>query len=208
MSEPEIPRLVLGSSSKWRRQVMKDAGYVFQAVSPGIDETSIFEALLAEGCPTLGIALEIAERKADSLLADFAGHDIILIACDQLADFQGQPRGKPKDADEARAFLRSYRGAEVSLISALAVVHAQSGLVTSGTDTAVVRYGDLPDEAIEQAIATGEVMHSCGAVLHEDPAVAPYAAIVQGTADSVAGLPLALFRELYDAHLRHLGLKA
>lgn len=208
MSDREPPRLILGSSSKWRRQVMAAAGYACESVSPGIDEASIFESLRAEGWAAQGIALTVAEAKAESLLGDFAGHDILLIACDQLAEFRGEPRCKPKDADEARAFLRDYRGAEVSLVSALVIVHAESGLLLSGTDTAVVRYGDISDEAIERAVESGEVLHSCGAVLLEDPALAPYAAIIQGTPDSVAGLPLELLRELHGAHLRRLGLTA
>jgi septum formation protein len=167
MSERRPPRFVLGSTSKWRHQVLSDAGFIFESASPEIDELSIFETLHQEGWPTTFIANSIAEAKGEALLPLFAGQDLLLIVGDQLAEFQGMPRGKPKDAKEAHEFLRGYGNAEVSLVSALAVVHARSGIMISGTDTAVLAFADIPDLAIERAIAT-DPRRPCHRPLRED----------------------------------------
>ena len=195
-----MPRLIFGSTSPWRRKVMDATGLPYETAAPRTDEARLYESLLAEGHPAQIIAIQIALDKVEGLLADRSGEDALIIAGDQLAEFAGAPRCKPRDADEARDWLRSYRGAEVTLVSALAVGDARSGLVYDGADFAAVAFGQLPDEAIEEALRTGNVLRSCGAVVHENPAIAPYARIARGTADSVAGLPLVTLIGLLKMH--------
>jgi len=87
-------------------------------------------------------------------------------------------------------------------VSALAVARVRQGLIVSGADLSVAAFADIPDEAIERAILHGDALHSCGAVVVEDPAVAPYVRMVRGTPDSVAGMPLALLHELLGPYAR------
>lgn len=185
-----LPRLILGSTSPWRRDMLASTGLPFETAAPRTDEAAIFETLRDEGYPAQIIANEIVLDKAETLLSDFEGQDILLIVGDQLADFEGEARGKPRDAAQARAWLRGYRGTDVTMVSALAVGDPRKGVVLSGAEFADLAFGDLPDEAIEEAIRSGEVLRSCGAVVHEQPSIAPYARILRGTADTVAGLPL------------------
>lgn len=195
-----LPRLILGSSSEWRRGVFAETGLPFETAAPRTDESAIFERLLAEGDPAQIIASEIVMDKVEGLMADYADQDVLVIAGDQLAEFKDEARCKPRDAEQARAWLRNYRGAEVTLISALAVGSPRHGLILSGTDFSGVAFGELPDAAIEEAIRSGEVLKSCGAVVHEHPAIAPHVRFIRGTADSVAGLPITLLIELLKSH--------
>lgn len=194
------PRLILGSSSKWRRQAFGKLGLPFETAAPEIDEAAVFEACLEEGQPVQAIATEIALCKLRRLMSEHPGERVLIVAGDQLSEFRGEPRGKPKDAGQARAWLRGYRGVEVVLISAVAVGCPLSGAAPYDVDTAVVAFGDLPDEAIENAIRSGEVLESCGAVVHEHPAIAPHVRFIRGTAESVAGMPLDVVTRLLKLH--------
>lgn len=191
-------RLVLGSSSPWRRGVLTQAGLAFETASPDVDEPALLKELLADGLATHEIAIRIAEAKAEALLRAYAGRPYLIVAGDQLAEFRGETRCKPKDLAEGRAFLRSYRCAEVQLASSLAVVDATRGMVVSGWEGATVAYGDLPDAAIESALRDGHALRSCGAIVVENPSLAPFTRVVYGTPDAISGLPLALFHELCE----------
>lgn len=194
------PTIVLGSTSPWRRRVLAGLNIPFVTAAPDLDEPALMAELVAEGLPVEGIVLVMAEAKAEALLARRLGERQLIVTGDQLVAFDGAACCKPADADEARAFLRSYRGREIEVVSAVAVTSAETGNSVSGTFTSAVAFGDLPDAAIEAAIRRGDVLRSCGAVIPEDPDVAPYARITRGGEDAMSGLPLDLLFELLSLH--------
>ena len=55
-------KIILGSSSRWRKQILEQAGYTFKVMSPDIDEKAIRHADSEQ------LALAIANAKADKLL--------------------------------------------------------------------------------------------------------------------------------------------
>lgn len=107
MSGPAPVNVVLASTSAIRQQVLKGAGVPFEAVSPGVDETSIKDSLLAEGVSPRDIADALAEAKAVKVSLKRPG---LVIGADQTLDFEGRLFDKADSIEEARARLSELRG--------------------------------------------------------------------------------------------------
>jgi septum formation protein len=174
---------------------MQRTGFKFNTMSPDIDEKAI-----RHPDPKM-LTMTLALAKAECLVRrirrqfgdDFACH---LITCDQVAVFGGAIREKPESADEARAWLMSYRGSSVETVTSVTVTTLPSGPPRIGTDHARVFFRDITDDAIEAIIARGDVMGSCGAFVLDDPELAPCVDRIEGFKDSIDGLPLLLTLEL------------
>src|SRR6185295_17233044 len=80
-------RLVLASTSRYRRMLLERLGLAFEAVAPNADETP-----LAGEAPA-ATAFRLAAAKAQSVAK--AHPDALIIGSDQVADCQGEPIGKP-----------------------------------------------------------------------------------------------------------------
>ncbi len=182
-------RLVLGSSSPWRRQVLERLGHPFSFLAPGIDETAI-----RHPDPSI-LALALAQAKADALLPRL-DDAALLVTCDQVVSCDGELREKPGSAAQARAWLEGYATRPARTHSALVVCHTRSGRRASGVDVAEVRLRPIPADVVE-ALVAGSVLYSCaGGFALGHPDFDPWLGSIEGSLDSVMGLPLALLEDL------------
>src|SRR3989338_4937745 len=94
-------KIILGSGSKSRRQILSDLGYEFEIVLPDIDEKSIRDADPSK------LVLKIANAKADKVLKMVSG-PYLIITGDQVVNCNGKILEKPVDAAQAREFIRGY----------------------------------------------------------------------------------------------------
>jgi len=99
--------IVLASTSAIRRAVLTGAGIPFEAVSPGVDETTIKDSLLAEGASPRDVADALAEAKAIKVSLKRPG---LVIGADQTLDLEGRLFDKADSVEEARARLQELRG--------------------------------------------------------------------------------------------------
>jgi septum formation protein len=192
MSHPKFVPLILGSSSRFRQQVLQDAQIPFSVRTADIDERTLGNR---DGNAS-ELVLQLARAKA---MAIKHRGDLpipcILATSDQVVTFEGVILEKPHDAEEARQRLRGYRGKRAATVTSLHLEHVGEGLVEEDVDVAQVEFGELPDAAIEAAIAQGNILHCAGSFDHDDPALKPYIHCV-GDPTSVTGMPLPLFRKL------------
>jgi len=187
---PNMPlRIVLGSGSKYRQQLLREMGYDFEVISPSVGEQSIRRA------DPEALALALAHAKADAVVASLQSPALVITA-DQVVVHQGQIREKPGSADEARQYLRSCGDAPSETVSAVVVTDSASGRRVAGVDVVRIYLRPLPDELIEDRIADGEIFYCAGALRLEDPLIAPYIERIEGEMDSVMGLPKALTARL------------
>ena len=107
MTAPAAVNVVLASTSAIRQQVLQGAGVKFEAVSPGVDEMSIKDSLVAEGIWPRDIADALAEAKAVKVSLKRPG---LVIGADQTLDFEGRLFDKADSVAEARARLSELRG--------------------------------------------------------------------------------------------------
>lgn len=188
-------RLILGSASKWRRQLfgkhfperMATASFV----AADIDEKAIRH-------PDASVmTCLIAGAKANALLPQFSSESALLICMDQVVRCNGEIREKPEDASQARTFLRSYaEGHAAECINGVVIVNTSTGLRFCGNELASVQYGKFSEEAIDRIIARGEVLGSAGSFVIEDEDLQAHQTGLVGTEDAIEGLPLATLNDL------------
>lgn len=107
-------KLVLASASPRRREILKNAGYLF-SVRPAQIEERIDPALL----PGQAVA-ELAAQKA-ACAARHAAEDELILAADTIVVRDSAILGKPKDEAQAFAMLRSLAGREHTVYTGVCV---------------------------------------------------------------------------------------
>ncbi|MCB9669324.1 MAG: Maf family protein [Alphaproteobacteria bacterium] len=186
-----MPRLVLASSSPWRRRILGDAGLDVSCVSPSIDEGAFVAPDPAER------ALAIARAKAAAVEI---GPDAIGIAADQVVydPVRGTIFGKPEDDGAHVARLLDLRGRTHHLVTGFVVWSA--GWEESGVTVARVAVrADVTEEEIRAYVATGEASGCAGGYAAEAGGSFLIDHIV-GDQFQVIGLPL---YAVYGALRRH-----
>ena len=171
-------RLLLASTSPWRRQICAQVGLDLEAVDPRVDEASIVHS------DPVVLALTRARAKADSLAAP----DCVVIGADQVCHLDGRMYGKPESDEEHRDQLRALRGRTHTLSDGVSVVapHARFDEVVS---VRVTLRADLSDEEIEAYVASGDA-RGCAGGYRAEGRGAWLIERIDGDAFAVMGLPI------------------
>jgi len=181
--------LILGSSSKSRKQVLELIKWPFTIMSPDIDE----RAIRCNNPTELPRLIAIAKAKAlvERLKAEKVKGPLILLTADQVVVFQNQVREKPLNDSEAKTFLSSYSNDYVSTVSAVVATHYPSERQACDVDVAHVFWNEIPQDAVERVVARREIFSSAGGFRIEDPDLNLLLRDIDGSLDSVVGLPVA-----------------
>lgn len=143
------------------------------------------------------LPLLIARAKAAALLPKIAV-DAILITSDQVVECAGELREKPETEDEVFRYLASYATEPAQTNSAVVVTNTRTGKQAEGIDIARTYFKPIPETVVKELIADGAILHAAGAFVIENPIMKPYVDRLEGTPDSVMGLPLNLTLRLID----------
>ncbi|XP_047085864.1 7-methyl-GTP pyrophosphatase-like [Lolium rigidum] len=193
-------KLILGSSSLARRQILSDMGYEFTVMCADIDE----EAIRREKPEELVQAL--AEAKADAIKLNLrdgcadrdssSDRPTFLITSDQVKVSKGMIRERPRSADEAREFIKAYSGDRAFAVNYVLVTNLSTGVRKGGWDKAEIDFHHIPDWFIEEVVKEGGMTCVAGGLRLTHPSVLPFIKQLVGTADSVRGLPRELTEKL------------
>ena len=185
MSEPShvISRpLILGSTSKYRRELLQRLRVPFEVVSPDVDETP----LANEAPQALATRLALAKAKAVAALHPNA----VVIGSDQVADLNGEPLGKPGTHERAVLQLQRMRGQTVVFQTAVSVVCQASGFEQTELAQIKVRFRELSDAEIEAYLRAEEPYDCAGSAKSEGLGISLLDAIVSDDPTALVGLPL------------------
>lgn len=174
--------LVLGSSSPYRRELLSRLRLPFVVHSPEVDETP-----LPHDTP-LALAQRLALAKAQAVALAYPAH--VVIGSDQVADLHGQPLGKPGNYERATAQLQRMSGQTVQFHTALAVVHAQAGLVLHDVATVQVVFRELAPIDIERYLLAEEPYDCAGSAKSEGLGIVLLDRIDSDDPTALIGLPL------------------
>jgi septum formation protein len=179
------PRLILASSSPYRRELLERLALPFDVVTPDIDETP----LEAESPEATAVRLSIAKaRAAAGRIGGDAG--ALVIGSDQVATFDGQQIGKPGTHDKAVEQLKAMRGRSVEFHSALCLYDGRTGDAQSADIVTRVRFRRYSDTQIE-AYLRAETPYDCaGSAKAEGLGIALLEAIESDDPTALIGLPL------------------
>lgn len=184
-------KIILGSKSAQRQEVLKDAGYDFSVLTADIDEQAIRHADPKE------LVLMLARAKAAAILLQIT-EPSLLITADQVAVCNGMILEKPRDHAEARKFIHYYRDYPLDTVSSVLVTNTATGQSAGGVDITRIYFKEIPESVIDEALRIGRIMHGAGAMLAQHPPFDSYVERLEGTFDSAAGMPLKLLRQLID----------
>lgn len=182
MLESTDRKLVLGSTSPYRREMLARLRLAFEVAAPDVDETP----RAAETPQQLACRLALA--KARSVAARFPA--CVVIGSDQVADLDGQALGKPGNHERATSQLQQMRGKTVIFQTAVAVVCRDSGFEELDLAQVKVKFRELTDAEIE-AYLQAETPYDCtGSAKSEGLGIALLESIDNDDPSALVGLPL------------------
>jgi septum formation protein len=182
------PRIVLASTSQYRRALLARLGLPFDVASPGVDETP-----LPDEAPQ-HTARRLAEAKARAVAARYPG--AIIIGSDQVAALEGTPLGKPGNHANALRQLRSMRGREVVFHTALCLYNTASAKTQTRVVPYAVRFREYTDEQIEGYLRREQPYDCAGSARAEGLGIALIAGMRGDDPNALIGLPLIALTEM------------
>jgi len=197
------PRLILASSSPYRRALLERLRLPFEVMAPDIDES----ALPGEAPETT--ALRLARAKAGAVAGAMPGS--IVIGSDQVATLDGEQIGKPGNHANALAQLRKMRGRRVVFHTALCLWDARAAALTGAAQLENVRthvtLRDLPDAELDAYLRIEQPYDCAGSAKNEGLGIALIEKIESDDPTALTGLPLiALTGMLRRAGVRFFGV--
>jgi len=179
MSEP---RLLLASTSKYRRELLGRLRRPFDCVAPQVDE----DPLAGESVESMTARLAVAKARA---VAKKAQPGAIVIGSDQAASLGGRMLGKPGGRERAIEQLLLCSGQSVSFHTAVCVIDAQ-GRELADLDTTVVRFRALSDAEVARYIDAEQPFDCAGSFKCEGLGITLFEAIDSSDPTALIGLPL------------------
>ena len=180
---PSLVRtLVLGSTSRYRRELLQRLGLPFTVAAPDADETPL------PGETPHALALRLALAKAHAVAAQHP--DAVIIGSDQVADLHGQPLGKPGTHERASAQLQCMSGETVVFQTAVAVVCAATGFEQVDLAPVEVRFRTLTGDEIERYLRIEQPYDCAGSAKSEGLGISLLDAIHSDDPTALVGLPL------------------
>ena len=177
-----MARLVLASSSPFRRELLARLMVPFEVAIPAVDET----ARAGESPQALVERLAIA--KAQAVAAKYP--QALVIGSDQVAVHNGEIVGKPYTHERAVAQLQAASGKTVMLYTGLALVNTATGRVQSEVVPFRVVFRSLTLDQIENYLRKEQPYHCAGSVKSEGLGVALLERFEGEDPATLIGLPL------------------
>ena len=189
-------RLVLASTSPYRRALLDRLGVPYEVQSPGVDEEAY------RHLPPKEMALTLSIAKAEALIIE----DALVVGSDQVVDVDGQILGKPQTAPRAVEQLLLLSGRRHRLITGVAVHDTRTGETVSDVDIHTLEMRALSRAVLERYVAHDSPLDCAGSYKLEERGIALFKRIEADpdTADDTAIVGLPMMKLL--ALLRRCGL--
>ena len=176
------PSVILGSTSRYRRELLQRLGLEFDVVAPEVDETP------QAGEAPAQLAQRLALAKAQAVADRFA--QAVVIGSDQVAQLGSLALGKPGNHARASAQLRQMSGQTVVFQTAVAVVCRATGFAQVELAPVVVRFRPLTDAEIETYLRRETPYDCAGSAKSEGLGIALLESIENDDPTALVGLPL------------------
>jgi len=183
-SEP----LILASSSPRRRQLLTEAGYRFTVVAPS--ELAECGVRSRETPPAL--VARLALQKAQDVA--YRTEQGLIVACDTVAECQGQILGKPANREHARQMLQLLRSREHQVYSGLCLWRRPGDERHVQVDVTRLVMDPLSDAEVEKYLDSGQWEGKAGAFGYQDGL--DWVHVIEGSESNVVGLPLELLEQM------------
>ena len=177
-----MARLVLASTSRYRRELLERLRLSFDVARPDVDETA------SPGESPRNLAIRLAQAKACAVATQLAD-DAWAMGSDQVAEVEGRALGKPGGRAAAIAQLDSMSGRIVRFHTALCLAHAD-GRTFADIDLTEVHFRALTDAEIERYVDAEQPFDCAGSFKSEGLGIALFERIDNRDPSALVGLPL------------------
>ena len=182
-------KLVLASSSPFRKQLLQRLQLSFVTASPDIDESKLDDESPRDYVNRLS-------REKSQVLA-LHHPDSLIIGSDQvLLTSNGQIQGKPITHANAVRQLQCVRGTQALLITGLALYNSQTRQIQSDVVDYQIRYRNYSDEEIENYLMREKPYNCAGALKSEGLGTVLLSQLSGDDPTAVIGLPLIRLTEM------------
>ena len=179
---PEGRRLILASTSPFRRKLLARLGLPFAVRAPEVDETR----QPGEEAPAL--VARLAEWKAQAIARQEPA--ALVIGSDQAAVLDGEIVGKPGDHEQAAAQLRRASGRTVTFYTGLCLLDSASGQRQVAVDVFRVVFRRLTPAMIESYLRREQPYNCAGSFKSEGLGIVLFERLEGDDPTSLIGLPL------------------
>lgn len=177
-----MPPLILGSTSRYRRELLSRLRLRFDCVAPQVDETP------RPGERPADLAVRLAAEKAREVARRHPG--AVVIGSDQVADLDGQPIGKPGSHARAVEQLLRMSGRTVVFQTAVAVARQDTGFEQVELAPVRVSFRQIELDEIERYLRLEEPYDCAGSAKSETLGIALLSSIDSDDPTALVGLPL------------------
>ena len=191
-----MSRLILASTSRYRRQLLARLGLGLETHDPQVEETVL------AGEKASDMASRLANAKADSAAQSLGSDEVIVIGADQVASLNGQLLRKPGNRETALEQLVACQGATVLFHTATTVIHCPSGRRWEDIDHTEVHFSQLDEARLKRYIELEEPYDCAGGFKAEGLGIVLFEAIESDDPTALLGLPLIWITKV----LREIGL--
>lgn len=182
LASPAPQRLILASTSPYRRELLSRLQIPFETISPEVDETPL------PGEAPEALALRLSEAKARAVAERHP--DALVIGSDQVAVLDGAIFGKPGGHERAVHQLQTMRGRTVNFFTGLALVHGASGHRQIEGIPTLVTFRHLTDDEIHNYLRREQPYNCAGSAKSEGLGIALLEKMEGSDPNALIGLPL------------------
>lgn len=175
-------RLILGSASLGRRELLKRAGYTFELRPSHIDEPTDAKY------PNIRTLVEhIAWLKAAAAAPEV--NDGIVLTADTVGWIDGQVIAKPEDEADARRILRLLSGRTHELWTGVCLWRRPDDIQVAWQEVSLVAMKAMSEVELDAYLAT-RTWQGCSGAYAIQEVNDPYVQVIQGSVSNVIGLPM------------------
>ncbi|MGH8709026.1 MAG: Maf family nucleotide pyrophosphatase [Burkholderiales bacterium] len=185
---PDSRRLLLASTSRYRKQLLQRLGLPFECVDPQVAEQ------VTAGEAPAAAAQRLAAAKARAVAARF--RDALVIGADQVASCGALRLDKPGCHANAVRQLMAVSGKSAHFDTAVALLDARSGALLERVVPSLVRFRELTPGQIEDYLRREQPYDCAGSAKAEGLGIALIAGIDSDDPTALIGLPLIALSEL------------
>jgi septum formation protein len=175
-------KLILASTSPYRRELLNRLGLAFDVANPQTDETPL------PGETPEPLSLRLSEAKARAVANLYP--DALIIGSDQVATVDGKIFGKPGNHQNAVEQLRELSGKTVNFFTGLCLLNAQTGKADVRGIPTLVTFRQLTDSEIENYLRREPAYNCAGSAKSEGLGIALLSSMRGDDPNALVGLPL------------------
>ncbi len=181
-------KLVLASTSRYRRELLSRLHIPFDVIAPDVDETPL------PGESPSETALRLSVLKAQAVAAQFT--DALIIGSDQVLMLGNEQLGKPGNYENAFAQLKKMSGKAMVFHTALTLLNSRTGHAQTRDVPTVVHIRKLSDAQIEAYLKKEEPYDCAGSAKSESLGIALMERMDSPDPTALIGLPLMALTEM------------